>query len=145
MSTARASGIGPARELGRERRADEVLHDEVELALFGLADVVDVDDVRVIDAVGGARFAQHPRAQVRLAAQIGANQLERDDAIDEDVAGAIDDAHAAFAEPRLEPVAPGDDFPEHRVVRTCCALLPPSRRLVPYSLSLAPSANLSDS
>ena len=116
MSTARASGIGPARELARERRADEVLHDEVELALLGLADVVDVDDVRVVDAVGGARLAQHPRAKMRLAAQIGANQLQRDDAIDEHVAGAIDDAHAAFAEARLEPVAPGDDLAEHRIV-----------------------------
>jgi len=46
---------------------------------------VDVDDVRVIDAVGGARLAQHPLAQVRLAAEIRANELERHDAIDEDV------------------------------------------------------------
>ena len=98
----------PARELARERRADEVLHDEIELALFGLADVVDVDDVRVVDAVGGARLAQHPRAEVRLAAQVGANQLERDDAIDEHVARAVDDAHAAFAEARFEAIAPGD-------------------------------------
>ena len=105
-----------ARELVRERRADEVLHDEVELAVVGLADVVDVDDVRVVDAVGGARFAQHPRAQVRLAAQVGADQLDRDDAIDEHVTGAVDDAHAAFADPRLEPIAPGNDPPERRIV-----------------------------
>jgi hypothetical protein len=87
-----------ARELGAERRPDEVLHDEIELALFRLADVVDVDDVRVVDAVRGARLAEHPRTEVRLAAQIRANELEGDDAIDEDVARAIDDAHAAFAE-----------------------------------------------
>ena len=104
----------PARQLARERRADEVLHDEVELALLGLADVVDVDDVRVVDAVGGARFAQHPGAQVRLAAQVGANELHRDDAVDEDVAGAVDDAHASFADARLEPVAARDDAAEHR-------------------------------
>ena len=85
-----------ARQLARERRADEVLHDEIELALLGLADVVDVDDVGVVDAVGGARLAEHPRAQVRLAAQVGANQLQRDDAVDEHVPGAVDDAHAAL-------------------------------------------------
>ena len=105
------------RELARERDADEVLHDEIELALFRLADVVDVDDVRVIDAVGGARLAEHPRAEVRLAAEVRADQLERDDAVDEDVTGAIDDAHAAFAGARLEPVATGDDASEHRVLR----------------------------
>ncbi len=63
---------GALRELARERRADEVLHHEIELALFGLADVVDVDDVRVIDAVGRARLAEHPRAKVGLAAEVGA-------------------------------------------------------------------------
>jgi hypothetical protein len=115
---------GPPRELGRERRADEVLHDEVELALFGLADVVDVDDVGVIDAVGRPRLTQHPRPEVRLAAQIGANQLERHDPVDEHVPGSIDDPHAALAEPSLELVAPGDDLAEHRIRRFTarCAL-----------------------
>jgi hypothetical protein len=52
----------PARELRRERGSDQVLHHQVKLAVFGFADVVDVDDVGVIDAVGRSRFAQHPRA-----------------------------------------------------------------------------------
>jgi hypothetical protein len=38
------------------------------LAVVRLTDVVDVDDVRVIDSVGRACFAQHPGAKVRLAA-----------------------------------------------------------------------------
>ena len=41
----------------------------------------------------------------------------RDDAIDEDVARAIDDAHAPFADARLEAVTPGDDAAEHRIRR----------------------------
>ncbi|MFO0669228.1 MAG: hypothetical protein U0235_06300 [Polyangiaceae bacterium] len=114
MSTLRASGIGP-RELRRERSPDEVLHDEIELALFGLADVVDVDDVRVVDPIRGARFAQHPRAKVRFSAQIRADELERDDAIDEDVAGAIDDAHSAFTGSGFEAITTGDDPTKHRV------------------------------
>jgi hypothetical protein len=79
---------------------------------------VNVDDVRVIDAVGGARFAQHPSAEMRLAAEVRADQLERDDALDENVAGPIDDAHAAFAEACLEAIAAGDDFAEHRIIRS---------------------------
>ena len=144
MSTARWSGIGPARELGRERRADQVLHDQVELALVGLADVVDVDDVRVVDAVGGARLAQHPRAQVRLAAQIGADQLDRDDAIDEHVAGAVDDAHAAFADARLEPVATGDDLVECQVVALATAATRLVRRCLNHVYASTPAANRTD-
>ena len=85
------------RELVRERGTNQVLHHEVQLTVVGLADIVDVDDVGVVDAIGRARFAQHPSAQVRLAAQVGANQLHRDHAIDEHVASAVHDAHAAFA------------------------------------------------
>jgi hypothetical protein len=114
---------GALRELARERRADEVLHDEVELALFRLADVVDVDDVRVVDAVGRARLAQHPRAEVGLAAQVGANELQRDHPVDEDVTGAIDDAHSAFARPSLQTVATRDHTSEHGVCGLGRALL----------------------
>jgi hypothetical protein len=49
-------------ELGRERDADEIFHDEIKLAVFRFTDVVDVDDVRVVDAICGARFAEHPGA-----------------------------------------------------------------------------------
>jgi hypothetical protein len=55
------------RDDARERGADQVLHDEVELAIVRLADVVDLHDVRVIDPVCSARFAQHPGAEMRLA------------------------------------------------------------------------------
>jgi hypothetical protein len=105
-----------ARELGRERRADQVFHDEIQLAVLGFADVVDVDDVRVIDAVGRARFAKHPRSKVRLATQVGANEFEGDDALDEHVPRPVHDPHSAFAEPRLETVSSGDDFSEHGIV-----------------------------
>jgi hypothetical protein len=40
---------------------------------------VDVHDVRVVDAVGGARLAEHPRTQVRLTAQVGADELQGDE------------------------------------------------------------------
>jgi len=72
--------------------------------------------VRVVDAIGGARLAQHPRAKVRFTAQVGANQLYRDDAIDEDVSRAIHDPHPAFADARFEAVATGNDFAERWVI-----------------------------
>jgi hypothetical protein len=99
-----------------------VLHDQVELALLGLADVVDVDDVRVVDAVGRARLAQHPGPEVGLAAQVGADELEGHDPVDEDVAGAVDHPHPAFAQSSLEPIPSRDDLPQHRVGRgtRCC-------------------------
>ncbi|MEZ4392180.1 MAG: hypothetical protein R3A48_13880 [Polyangiales bacterium] len=108
-------GERPLGDLRRERRADEVLHHEVELALLGLADVVNVDDVRVVDAVRGAGLAEHPRAQVGLAAEVGANELERDDAVNQHVSGAVDHAHAALAQPRFEPIPPRDDPTKIRV------------------------------
>jgi hypothetical protein len=55
---------------------------------------------------------------MRLAAQVRADQLERDDALDEYVAGSVYDAHAAFAEACLEAIAAGDDFAEHGIVRS---------------------------
>ena len=88
----------PLRELVRERGTYEVLHDEVELAVVRLADVVNVDDVRVVDAVGGASLAQHPRSEVRLAPKIGTDEFDRDDPIDEHVPRAVHDAHATFAD-----------------------------------------------
>ena len=102
--------------LAREARARQVLHDQVELALLRLADVVDLDDVSVVDAVGGACLAQHPRAKVGLASEIGSDQLEGHDAVDEDVPGPVDDAHPALAEERFEPVATGDHSAEIRVL-----------------------------
>ncbi|MEP7125962.1 MAG: hypothetical protein ABJE95_33830, partial [Byssovorax sp.] len=81
----------------------------------GLADVVDVDDVRVIDAVRRARLAQHPGSQMRLAAEVGADELEGDDSIDEDVSGPVNDAHPALSEASFEAITTGDDLPDHRV------------------------------
>jgi hypothetical protein len=106
-----------ARELRRKRSADQVLHHQIEFALVRLADVVDVDDVRVIDPVRGARLSQHPRAEVRFPAQVRPDQLDGDDSIDEHVAGAVHDAHAALTDARLEPIAAGDDLAKRGIVR----------------------------
>ena len=142
------------RQLVRERRADQVLHHQVQLAIVGFADVVDVDDVSVVDAVGRASLAQHPRAQVRFAAEVRADQLHRDHAIDQHVAGAVHDAHATFADARFEAVSPSDYLAESGVVgflRTRCRHggLLRSRlchvcRLIPLGWTAEISRNLRD-
>jgi len=73
--------------------------------------------VGVVDAVGGSRFAQHPCAQMRLAAQVWTDQFDGDDTVDENVPRAINDTHPAFADTRLEAVATGDDLAQGGIVR----------------------------
>jgi hypothetical protein len=108
--------------LGRQRGSHQVFHHQVEFALIGLTHVVDLHDVRVIDAVGRARLAQHPGAQMRLTAQVRPYQLERDDAIDQDVPSAVDHAHAAFTEPRFQPVPASNGFAEIWIVLSSCSI-----------------------
>jgi len=72
--------------------------------------------VRVVDAIGGARLAQHPSAQMRFASQVGSDQLDGDDTVDEHMTGSIDDAHPALTNARLEPIAAGDDLAKRGIV-----------------------------
>jgi hypothetical protein len=49
-------------------------------------------------------------------AKVGPYQFDGYDPIDEDVTGSVNDAHAAFADAGLEPVAPGDHLAEGWIV-----------------------------
>ena len=91
-------GQGAAREPAPQRLALHVLHHHVVGArLAGRhADVVDVDDVRVVEGRGGARLAVEPVQQLGIGA--GAQHLEGDRAAQPGVAGAVDLAHAARAQ-----------------------------------------------
>jgi hypothetical protein len=73
--------------------------------------------VSVIDAIGCARLAQHPRAQVRLPAQVWSYQLYCHYSIDEYVTCPVHDAHTTFANARFESVPTGNDFTQGRIVR----------------------------
>src|SRR5262249_42114772 len=63
------------------------------------------------------RLAQHPRSQVRLAAQVRPNELYSDDAVDQHMARSVDNAHAAFADAGFEAITPCNYAPQHRVCR----------------------------
>ena len=69
----------------------------------GPSDVVDAHDVRALQLRLGARLLLQPLL-VSGAAEHVAQHLERDRPIQAEVAGAIDGAHAADAEHRLDPV-----------------------------------------
>ena len=64
-------GQRPARETAPQRLALDVLHDHVVLARLAgrLADVVDLDDVRVVEGGGGAGLPVEPVQQLGIGAE----------------------------------------------------------------------------
>ena len=82
-----------------------------------LADVVDGDDVGVLDGCGGARFGQEPLAHASLLEQFGCDHLQRDDPVEVELAGAVDDAHPAATDDRFDPVPCEQDA---RGEHVCC-------------------------
>src|SRR5213075_2832657 len=86
-----------------EQRAEvfalDILHGNEMLAVH-VADVVHAADVRMRDLPRDAHFADEPRECVRVAADPLREELQCDRLAEEEVVGAIDLAHAAFAEER---------------------------------------------
>ena len=82
-----------------QRLAGDVLHGDVWLAA-GLTDFVNGADVGVVEARGGAGFAQQPRACCLVGKPGGWQQLQGDVAVESIVMGTIDFAHSAGAEQR---------------------------------------------
>ena len=81
----------------RQRLAVEPLHDDEQLGV-GLADLVNLADVRVIDARGQTRFAPEPLARDLVADDVTADNLQRDPSSKAIVDRIVDGPHAAFAE-----------------------------------------------
>ena len=84
-----------ARQHGVERFAVQILHHEEDGPVVRLAEVGDVDDVRVIDQARRARLAQEALDRLLAAAVPLVEDLHRDLLADVDVLAAVDDAHAA--------------------------------------------------
>ena len=76
---------------------------------------MDGTDVRVIERGDGERFALKPCARVRMMQPIGAEDLDRDDALEPCIAGAIHLTHAAGADlaEQLVSAEPATDFHPH--------------------------------
>ncbi len=93
----------------RERPARDVLHgDEAHraLATVELVDLVDDRDVRVVESRSGAGFAQQALAGL-VVVHVGAQHLERHPAVQAQVLGQVDLAHAALAQALEESVSRG--------------------------------------
>jgi len=91
----------------QEVRAADERHHEEEGALVA-AEIVDRDDRRVVHLRDDLRLPLEPLLEV--SSQVGAgDELDRDLAVQERIAGAVDDAHAAAPELPEDLVAPGED------------------------------------
>ncbi len=128
---ARMGGIQGARQLGedadRVRRVQtaalealiqvtplDVAHGDEE-EVFGRPSLVDRDDVRMVDRRGQLRLAEEAVTERFVLGEAGGQQLERNSPLEPQILGQVDDAHAAPAQQRLDPVA-GELGADPRVV-----------------------------
>jgi hypothetical protein len=72
---------------------------------------MDVDDVGMIDAISRSGFPQHPGTQMRLAPKIRSNQLYGNYAVDENMAGSINDAHSPLTDSCFQSISASNDLP----------------------------------
>ena len=86
-----------ALEPGRERLALDELHGEIGLPL-PLADVVDLDDVRVVERGHGAGLAQEALLDALVVRERRGQHLDRDVAAERRLVALVDHAHAAAAQ-----------------------------------------------
>ena len=84
--------------------ARDVLEAEERQAVV-LAHLKDLDNVGVLKPGNGLRLAPEPRQLVGPGRVAGADHLERDGALQGQVPGLVDDAHASAAEHFLDLVA----------------------------------------
>ena len=100
----RERAVGGERQLGAQVVALDEAHRQIQLAV-ALARLVDRDHVRVVERGRELRLAQEAAAEALVAGELGSNQLQRHRALERDVERAVDDAHPAAADDRLDPVA----------------------------------------
>ena len=94
----------------RESRPGDVFHHEKRKPVY-FADVVNRDDVWMIECRGGARFAEQTFARIGI---LSGDEFYCDFALELEVSGAKDCAHAAATELAVEPVAFAQDRAKSR-------------------------------
>ncbi len=102
-------------ELAAERPSRQVLHDDVHADVGRHPEVVDGDDVGVLEAGNGVGFALEPADGGLVAEVLGPDHLERDGSFQVELCRAVDGAHAALADARVDAVAVGDDPADERI------------------------------
>ncbi len=99
-ATSRAAAFGSSlyrSSSETQAAARDELHAEVVLAVV-LADLVDRDDAGVIEQRDGLGLVLEPPQLVVAGEQPGLEHLQCDGAVEGDLAGLVDDAHAAAAQ-----------------------------------------------
>jgi hypothetical protein len=91
-----------------ERSTLHLLHDD-EVGALELAPVVDVDDVRVRQAGGRLRLTAEPLDEVGVGGELGEQHLDRDLAVEQEVARGEHVGHAAASDPFVDLVTVVDD------------------------------------
>jgi hypothetical protein len=99
-----------------QRLALDHLHREVRDAVREHAEVVNVRRVGVVDARHGLRLAHEAADGPLVGDELMAEELEGDVTAEHQVPGAVDDAHPAAADERLDLVAVGDGLADERLV-----------------------------
>ena len=99
-------GVGGAQRLRSaycrlEIVAGHVAHDEVRLAV-GNADVMDGHHVGMLHRSGGARLRQEALAALRIVSERRRDHLDGDVAVEIELAGTVNDSHAAPTDDRLD-------------------------------------------
>ena len=102
----RAQASALAHEVA-ERHALEPLHDDVRVAELGLTEVKHAHDVGMVQPGLDTRFDQKAVDRVGVL-DARMDQLQRDRCVERDVLREPHRAHAAFANPRIEPILVGD-------------------------------------
>ena len=92
----------------------DVAHGDEE-EVVGRPSLVDRDDVRMVDRSGQLGLAQEAVTERFVLGEAGSQQLERNPPLEPQILGQVDDAHAAPAQQRLDPVA-GELGADPRVV-----------------------------
>ena len=87
-------------------------HGDEQRAVLGLADLVDGADVGVVDLRGGPRLAQEPPLLLLGGAALAGEELQGHQAVELQVAGLVDHAHAAAAE-ALQDLVVRDGAADH--------------------------------
>src|SRR5262249_2962576 len=88
----------------RQALTVEQLHREVRRAVGVPADVVDLDDARVVDVRGGLRFVEEPLDDVALARQLRQQLLDRGAPAEPRVDADVDDPEPAPTELLLDQI-----------------------------------------
>ena len=92
-----------------ERDAFDELHGQVELPVFGGAEVEDHGDVGVAEGCDGAAFADEALTDPLVAGEVGAEHLECDGPVERLLDGLEDGSCATGADDGCDAETPGDE------------------------------------